>query len=63
MIPTNDYISIVLGMRSSIRQLKNMVGDLPLQMEQRRIVCKKLHRMSDDIHIMYMDLKEQGLLN
>ena len=63
MIPEDDYIRIVLGMKNSIRQLKNLVGDLPLQVDQRRNVCGKLYSMSEDVHVMYMDLKKQGLLD
>ena len=63
MIPEEDYIRIVLGLRSSVRQLKSIIGELPLQVDQRRNVCSKIHRMSDDVHIMYMDLKEQGLID
>jgi len=62
LIPQEEYIRIVLGMKSLIRQMNNVIGDLPLQVDQRRDICSKLHRLSDDIHTLYMNLKDQGLV-
>ena len=63
MIDEREYIRIVLGLRSMLRSMKIMVGDMPLKIDQRMNICSKLHKMSDDVHVMYMDLKDQGLLD
>jgi len=63
MIPQDDYIRMVLGGRLMLRALKLMVGDLPLTMDQRRNVITKLRTLCDDNHRMYIDLKEQGLVD
>ena len=62
MIPQDEYIRIVLGLRTQIRGIKLLIGDLPLKMHERTNMCSKLHGMSNDIHRLYMDLKEHGLL-
>ena len=63
MIPPDEYMRIVLGMKSSNRSLIDLIPQLPLTFEQRKTMAGITHRMRDDLDSLVKDLKQEGLID